>query len=218
MADDRMKRKRRPKVKKKRVVKKRRVWSDGTAGSSRVMSRFGDFRWLGTIAIVAGSAVVVLLTTLYFAAEIPDLESFTFGTATTTGDAGRNMSARPAANETLAASAAAAPGHAERNLAQENLQVSMSGKLVMVVNEGEIPIHLTKLVLNSRYRVAGCDTDANLSPDPNKPPDYSDRVDQVLQIGDSYQFPSHPVCGVVVAVEVHTDQGNAMLRPALPAR
>ena len=97
-------------------------------------------------------------------------------------------------------------------MARENLHVSVFANGVTVANEGDTPIHLIRLVRNKRYGVAWCDTSADLNTDPKRSPNYSNKVDQVLPIGDSYNNLSYPVCGNTDFIEVYTDQGNAAFR------
>jgi len=190
----------------KRIAKKRRVWSDGTPSSERRTRRARQLAWLRTLLIVLAIAVVVVLAPFYFIGKLPEIEDYFAGRASQ--DAGAPLTNLA---PVVAPPATSAP-QTEHNVAQENLQAARFGLGVKIVNEGETPIHLTRVVRNKMYRVAWCDTDANVNRDPNQLPNFAIKVDQVLQIGDSYISFSYPACGPVDVIEVFTGQGLATFK------
>jgi len=189
----------------KRIAKKRRVWSDGTPSSERRTRRQRQLAWLRTLLIVLAFAAAVVLAPLYVIGKLPEIQDYFSGRPA-------QDSGAPLATVPPPASTSPSVSPPEHNVAQENLQASRFGLGVKIANEGEAPIHVTRVVRNKRYRVAWCDTDANVNRDPNQLPNFPIKVDQVLQIGDSYMSFSYPVCGPVDVIEVFTGQGVATFK------
>lgn len=193
-------------VKKKRIAKKRRVWSDGTTSGSRVRPRFRIPVWVTRLGAVLALTGAVVLVILYSAVKLPELVSMIGG-----ANAPAEATDPPVPDQRAAATAT--PPQPTASLAQQNLQVTRSGAGVQIVNEGDTPIHLTRMVLNQRYRVAGCDTNAAVNNDASGLPNFPNKLDQVLQIGDSYKYAA-PACGTITVVEAYSDQGNAVFNLA----
>ena len=197
-------------IKKKRVAKKRRVWSDGVTSGSRVKARFRIPVWATTLGGVLALTAAVILAVLYSTAKLPELAAAIGMTNPSTEAADPPATAAP---DHRLATSGTAPVQAATSLAQENLQVTRLGAGVRLINEGDTPIHLTRMVLNRRDHVAGCDTNAAVNTDASGLPNYPNKLDQVLQIGDSYNYAA-PACGAVTVIETYSDQGNAVFKLA----
>ena len=168
--------------------------------------------WVRASFVVIVIVAAVVFMTLFFVGKLPVLEALIGSDTETQSSADQNTMPVPSETPLARAAAVPLPSQSENNLAQQNLQVSVFAKSLKIVNEADTPIHVIRLVQNRRYGVAWCDTNAHVNADPSSSSNYSNKVDQVLQIGDVYSSFLYPVCGNAGLVEVFTDQGNATFR------
>ena len=187
-------------TKKRKARTKRRAWTEGI--------------WVRNLFAVIAIAAVGVLMEIYFAGKLPELEA-DIGHALT-GKNNLDQKTTTAGTETRSLVEVESPSQSDTSVIQGHLLASISGNKLSVVNEGVIPIRIMRLVRNKRYGVAGCDTDVDVNTDPNKSADFSNRVDQVLLLGDSYNGFWSSTCGGAGFVEVLTDRGNIRFSDRTP--
>jgi len=158
-------------------------------------------------AVIAVAAVSIAAM-LYFSGTMPALQAYFGGTGST--DTDLDPMTATGGDESRSLSEVASLSQSGTGVIQGHLLASISGNKLTIVNEGAIPIRIMRLVRNKFYGVAWCDTDVDVNTDPKKPANFSNRVDRILMLGDSYggTWPSN--CGSGGSIEVQTDRGSIM--------
>jgi hypothetical protein len=164
-------------------------------------------RWVRNFFALMALTCIILTVLVFVSGKLPELEhKIANALRTADGTEKEALSARVSLGSD-------ANLRIEPNLAQENLRASTIENQVQITNEGETPIHLVRMVLNKHYGVARCDTNATVGiNDSGRLATFTNRVDEILQIGDIYRSISQPECGTAAIVEVFTDQGNAVFK------
>lgn len=183
-------------VKKRKARSARRSWTEGV--------------WVRNLFAVIAIAAVGILTALYFNGKLPELEAYIGRRLATKDDLDQKTTIAGSENRSLVEVVSAS--QSDTSVIQGHLLASISGNKLTIVNEGVIPIRITRLVRNKRYGVAWCDTDEDVNTDPSKSANFSNRVDQVLMLGESYRGPWSAACGGAGLVEVQTDRGTIAFR------
>ncbi len=174
---------------------------------------------LGTFrasVIAIGSATLAVVATLYFVGKLPLVDAL-FGTASTIQASAIQLRPSESSSAHPAPSAdAAATAHPSANSPIKNLVVTKMGNLLEILNKGDAPTKVTRLVINKRAGDAICDTAAPNSQDPGGAGyvHVSDTggfvpLPAIVKLGDSLSY-LYGSCGsTAVVVEVYSDQGTA---------
>lgn len=182
--------------KKRKARTRRRAWTEGI--------------WVRNLFAAIALAAVGASIAIYYSGKLPALEAYVGRALSSNGDLDESPEAT--GSKTRSLSEVVSLSEPGTSVIQGHLLASISGDRLTIVNEGAIPIRIMRLVRNKRYGVAWCDTDVDVNIDSNKSANFSNRVDRVLMLGESYNGIWKSTCGGGGLVEVQTDRGNIMFR------